>query len=441
MIGLLQRMLRFAPGKHSIDYEGSKRLLQSSQADERRRLASHEEMRPEILYYLANDGDAAVRAAVAANQATPAQADLILARDLDDEVRVELARKIARLTPGLSDEQHQRLREITYEILRMLVRDQVTRVRQMLAEVLKDVAKAPSDVIRALARDSEIVVAGPVLQYSPVLTDDDLLEIIRSLPVPGALAAIARRSGVRAEVADALSATPDAAAIASLLENKSAQIREETLDRLIDRAPEQVAWHRPLVQRPCLPAKAASRLARFVADGLLKLLSERRDLDPIALREVQTTMMRRLADEEAAQQSRPPPQRRPPAAPKSRISEALTRAQALKARAALGEAVVLDALGSDSTFARAALAVMAEVPVEVVDRVLTAHSAKGVTALAWKSGLSMRAAVKVQMLLGQIPPTQALRPRQGDAFPMSEEAMRWQLDFFGGMAAAEPTRG
>ena len=34
-------------------------------------------------------------------------------------------------------------------------------------------------VIAVLARDEELSVCGPVLRYSPVLTDDDLLQIIR----------------------------------------------------------------------------------------------------------------------------------------------------------------------------------------------------------------------------------------------------------------------
>jgi len=83
----------------------------------------------------------------------------------------------------------ERLRKMTYDVLDILVRDQVTRVRQVIAEALKDVADAPPDIIRLLAHDCEIVVAGPVLQYSPLLSDEDLLEIIGEVPIPGALAA------------------------------------------------------------------------------------------------------------------------------------------------------------------------------------------------------------------------------------------------------------
>src|SRR5581483_7236223 len=175
MRGLLQRIFRGErrAGK-PVDYEESKRLLQSPDAAERRELAGSGGVRPEVLYYLASDEDASVRAAVAGNEETPVQADLILARDRDEQVRVDLAGKIARLTPGLSAEQHERLREMTHEVLRILLQDEVVRVRRVIAEVLKDVANVPPDMIRSLARDSEILVAGPVLQYSPVLTDADL---------------------------------------------------------------------------------------------------------------------------------------------------------------------------------------------------------------------------------------------------------------------------
>ncbi len=95
----------------------------------------------------------------------------------------------------------------------------------------------------------------------------------------------------------------------------------------------------------------------------------------------------------------------------------------------------MSAVGQDRAFARAALAVLAELPLETIDRVLGAHSPKGVTALAWKSGLGMAAAHKLQLQLGQIPPATALRPRADGGYPLSVEAMRWQLDFFRGMGA------
>jgi uncharacterized protein (DUF2336 family) len=425
MMQLLQRVFH-ATGK-AIDYDTQKELARSIKPADRRRLAESTSARPEVLYYLAADSDASVRAAVAGNEATPVQADLLLARDRSPAVRVDLAAKIARLVPGLSDEAHERLRKLTYEVLEILVRDQVTRVRQVIAETLKDRAGVPPEIIRLLARDCEIVVAGPVLEFSPLLSDADLLAIITEAPIPGALAAVARRPRLEASIADAIGASHDVDAIAALLANPSAQIREETLDRLVDRAPAVVAWHKPLVERPHLSAAIARKLASFVAEHLLQRLVERRDLDPATMREVAAAVRQRL---DAA------PQPDEPGAAAAKAGDAvMARARQLKQQGKLDEAAVLRALGHDRGFVRAALAVLSEVPLEVIDRVLGAHSPKGVTALAWKSGFGMRAALKLQLQLGQIAPNATLKPREDGGYPLSAEAMDWQLDFFRGMGA------
>jgi uncharacterized protein (DUF2336 family) len=422
MMELLQRVFR-STGK-AIDYETQKELAQSTKPDDRRRLAESTSARPEVLYYLAADADVSVRAAVAGNEATPVQADLLLARDRSDAVRIDLATKIARLAPGLSKEAHERLRKLTYDVLEILVRDQVARVRQVIAETLKDVADLPPEIIRLLARDCEIAVAGPVLQFSPLLSDEELLSIIAEAPIPGAVAAIARRPKVHEAVADAIGASLDVDAVAALLANPSAQIREETLDRLVDRAPEIVSWHKPLVERPKLSASIARKLASFVAEHLLRRLSERHDLDPATAREVAAVVRQRLAEE---------PKPGAAAAAHKTGDEVLAHARRLKQQGKLDEAAVLGAAGHDRGFVRAALSVLSELPVDVIDRVLAAHSPKGVTALAWKSGFGMRAAHKLQLQLGQIAPGSALKPREDGGYPLSAEAMQWQLDFFLGM--------
>jgi uncharacterized protein (DUF2336 family) len=431
MMGFLQRV--FGKGSAApIPYEESKRLSQSGSVKERRRAASHIEVRPELLYFLAQDGDPTVRAAVATNAATPVQADLLLARDGSDEVRQDLARKIALLAPGLTAQEQDRLRRLTYEVLEILVRDQVTRVRQIIAEALKDVADAPPDIIQRLARDCEIVVAGPVLQFSPLLSDGDLLEIIGTAPIAGAREAVARRRAVAMPVTDAIGASDDIAAITALLDNPSAQIREELLDQLIERAPPTVAWHGPLVQRPRLPGGAALRLARFVALNLLSILRERRDFDPETTRQLAATVMRRVAEADSDHAD---------AAPAVDPAEAaLARAQQLHAAGKLDDAAVAAAIRGERAFAKAALAVLAKLPLDAVDKVLAAHSAKGVVALAWQAGLTMRTAVALQTGLAHIAPPAVVRPRADNAYPLTPEAMRWQLDFLIGIAADHAAR-
>ena len=277
-----------------IDYETAKTMARSRDQAVRQRLAARNDIRPELLYYLANDQAVEVRREIAANARTPRQADLLLASDKDSHVRTGLARKIARLAPNLPPERLDQIERMTLDILETLARDQATEVRRILADELKDVATAPATVINLLARDVELSVCGPVLRNSPILSDEDLLEIILGQSPDGALSAIADRANVGATVVDAIAASNDASAIAVLLINPSAQIREETLDRIIDRAADNEPWHGPLVRRPRLPARAAARLATFVADSLLQVLRTRTDLGPDAARQVAESVRHRL---------------------------------------------------------------------------------------------------------------------------------------------------
>ena len=82
-------------------YDEAKVIMAKGNVAARRDLAMHEDMEPEILYYLATDDSATVRREIADNDGTPLQADLILAEDPDEEVRIELAQKIGRLIPDI----------------------------------------------------------------------------------------------------------------------------------------------------------------------------------------------------------------------------------------------------------------------------------------------------------------------------------------------------
>jgi hypothetical protein len=87
-------------------------------------------------------------------------------------------------------------------------------------------------------------------------------------------------------------------------------------------------------------------------------------------------------------------------------------------------------LVGDRVFVRLALAELAKIKPEVVDRILLARSPKGVVSLAWRAGIGMRCAVQLQMRMGGIAPKQLLQPRAG-AWPLTPQEMSWHLEFFG----------
>lgn len=441
-------------------YERDKQLAADSEIVARTKVA-RSRAAPEILYYLATDEAPQVRREVAANIHTPYQADFLLVHDPDVMVRADLAHKVSTLLPDLSPhEQSEACRRVT-EIIEILARDQAVRVRQIVSETLKDVANAPQEIIRRLARDAEIVVAEPVLRFSPLLTDEDLLEIVNAPPAFGARNVIAGRRGLAARVADAIVGAEDEVAVATLLANPTAQIREETLDQIITTAPQHEKWHPPLVDRPALPAKLAHRIASFVADHLLRRLEQRQDLDAearAAVAEAVRTKIDKDSDvpatiakpEEAAAAGVPQKTKTPETAAEKakakakaaregvelKASEspeqrAKARVQKLLAEGLLDENAITTAIHEgDRIFVKTALSVLAKVPSESVDRMFATRTAKGIVALVWKAGLTPRMAMQIQLRIGGIQFQQALAPR-GDEWPLRPDEMDWHLEFFG----------
>ncbi|MDA1323614.1 MAG: DUF2336 domain-containing protein [Proteobacteria bacterium] len=415
-------------GETMPNYDEAKKLAATASALDRNALAARPDTPPEILYFLADDANVAVRRTVAANSATPPHAGIILASDDDDQVRCHVAQQIGRLAPGLDKEARDRIGAVVNQVLEKLAQDQVTRVRRMLAEELKDAENVPAAVIRRLANDADAAVAGPVLEFSPVLDDEILLEIIQGSPETAAISAISRRKLLGAAVSDAVVATQDHQAIAALLSNKSAQIREETLDQLVEQAEQVPQWHQPLVDRPALSARAVTRLAEFVADKLLAELERREDLDPETAKTVSAALKQRLRDDWLADD----PDDSVPLSEMDRDEPADERVRRLIAEGALSEAEITDALGKgDRGFVIAALAQLGGISIDMVNKAVSMSSSKGITAMAWKAGFGMRTAVQLQLRLARVPPTKALQARNGTDYPLSEEEMRWQIDFFG----------
>lgn len=409
---LFSRRPKTADEQMSLSYEEQRQQIQNADASVRLDLASRTDARPEILYYLAEDDSPDVRRAIAANSATPAQADVLLATDADDEVRCDLALKIARLVPDMPADEQNRVREQAIEVLDMLAQDQLPRVRAILSEQLKAAGNVPKQVITRLARDVELIVSAPVLEYSPLLNDADLLEIIAAGTAQGAMTAIAKRNDVGADIADAVVASLDVPAVAALLTNKGAQIREETLDKIIDNAAEVNSWHEPLVMRPELSMRAVRRIAGFVASSLVSILAERNDLDEHTAAELAEAVKKRL-DQAGGD------------------ADDAARALSMFEAGGLDDEAVSGAVDlGQIEFVVHALSLRGQVSLDSVRKLLNSGSAKAITALSWKAGLSMRTAMRLQSKAGKVPPNKMLYARNGTDFPLSEEDMKWQLDAF-----------
>jgi uncharacterized protein (DUF2336 family) len=292
---------------------------------------------PDILYQLACDPSVTVRASLALNPALPDEVTAILKADTDIRVRTILSRRLAALTPALADETRQQVQKDAVAALTAMVAEAALRVRGSISEAVRDMPDGPREIILRLAHDPAIMVCEPVILFSPMLTQEDLVVLIASGPPPTTVQAVANRPRIGTAVSDAIVGSADPAAICALLRNHTAQIREATLDALAAQSEEQTDWQEPLVRRPHLPVRAQRMLAEIVTGHLLDVLAARDDLDPKV-----GTMLRSAL--ECSTQDRFDPSRDRPGSADLNTTTALTRAQALLQSGQLDDRAILDAL-------------------------------------------------------------------------------------------------
>lgn len=197
---------------------------------------------------------------------------LILAREPSPEIRAAMTSKIAigfnmGHFPG-------REREIAIQILRLLTNDAEVRVRRILAETLKHNSGIPRDVALRLAGDVT-EVALPMLEYSPVLTENDLLKILACGQTLEHKMAIARRESVPASVCHALVQDGAPEVALALVDNKGTRLQENTIAAMLERHAGHSSVLEALVYRGGLPMTIAGKLLALVGDALQTELAKR----------------------------------------------------------------------------------------------------------------------------------------------------------------------
>ena len=263
-------------------------------------------------------------------------------------------------------------RQLAGEILELLARDLEVSVRQAVAEHAKSCPFLPRTVACQLASDVESV-ALPVIRYSSVLTDEDLIAVIEA-GTATKLAAVASRDDVTSRVSDALIASRDRSAIKVLLGNDGAQISESGYGRVIADFGALRDIQRLLVARPMLPLSVTEKLIAVIAEDLHEELVRKQELPP----EIAAELIRQGSEKTLAQ------------AAKSEGSEAEARelAKRLKSQNRLSPTLLLRSLClGDLRFFEAAMGVLAGIPVASARTVLQEGGPDGFRKLFRKTGL------------------------------------------------------
>jgi len=184
-------------------------------------------------------------------------------------------------------------------VLASLAADMETAVRAELAVRFSGAPDAPHTLIRRLAND-EAAVARAVLATSPVLTDEDLLGVVRKHG-QAHLRAVSARPSVSEAVSDVIVERGDDETLGTLLRNDGARLSRKSSEAAVERAKVNPALHEATVSRASLPADLLNEMY-FVVEARLRtrILEQNARMDPALLESALAAGRARVATDDGA---------------------------------------------------------------------------------------------------------------------------------------------
>ena len=191
----------------------------------------------------------------------------------DPRRRDEVARAISELFFQDAAKLGPELVDLFDNLLIDLVPHAELRARIDLAERFSQFANAPRHLVGQLARENEIMVAGPVLRRSPVLDEAALVEIAR-LKGQGHLLAMTERPLLSARITDVLVERGDRDVVRRAAGNAGAKFSPGGYSELIKRASQDGVLTLKIGQRDDLSGDQLKTLLNGTIDVIRRRLTE-----------------------------------------------------------------------------------------------------------------------------------------------------------------------
>lgn len=238
----------------------------------------------------------------------------------------------------------------------LLIAEIEEKSRAELSRRLAPVANAPVELVRRLAKDDDIAVAGPMLTLSPRLGEEDLLAIASSKS-QAHLFAISSRAGIEEAVADVLIRRGDREVVRKLASNPGAKLSEDGYCNMIKRAEKDGVLAETVAQRSDVPDHLFRELLLRATEVVQRRLLAA--AKPETQAEIQRVLMQ-VSDEVSAQ-----------ARPKLDYTQSVQKIRALAAKGGIGEKELAEfARAEQYEDTVAALGQISQVPIEIIDHLL-----------------------------------------------------------------------
>lgn len=160
--------------------------------------------------------------------------------------------------------------ELAIDVLTVLAKDIQEKVRAAVAKSVMNSSLLPRALACQLANDVESI-ALPLLQATTVLSDSDLIDVVKQGNLKKQLA-IAKRTQVGSHVVQALLDVDRSEVTHAVVENNGSEITEEQYHTIIERAPDEPSLQTAIAKRIQLPVSVTARLIDLAAEGILDTL-------------------------------------------------------------------------------------------------------------------------------------------------------------------------
>jgi len=217
----------------------------------------------------------------------------VLNGEHDSSERDHLFRNMAQLFSFVSDRCDDDQVAQYDEVLCQLAELVEVEARVHVATLFAPLERAPGTVVVKLAND-DIEVARPLLEFSSVLSDDDLIDIIAKQSEDHRIA-IASRSSVPERVGEAIVEHGKTSSIIRLVRNTAAEFDHATLQKLVARAHADAEIAADLRGRPEIDWKVMRGEIDNAATKVLETLGDAsRPLDPVSTGKINAVVYNRM---------------------------------------------------------------------------------------------------------------------------------------------------
>ena len=225
---------------------------------------------------------------------SPLQDLIALAHEPSSGRRRELLRRVTDLFFGSASSLSSAEAKAFDGVFCTLAEDMEMDIRAELAERFGGAAIAPAGLAARLARDC-IEVALPILSNAHLLTEPDLLEVVRTQGQPH-LRAVSARPGLTEAVSDVIVERGDDETLGVLVRNDRAALSRWASETVVERATANPALQAAVVGRRSLPLDLLNEMY-FVVEGRLRehILARNASADPAAVEAALASARTRLA--------------------------------------------------------------------------------------------------------------------------------------------------